>query len=139
MTSQTPSDCLFCKIVAGESPSDRVAESDRSVAFRDINPAAPIHVLVVPRRHEPTVGALAAVSGDDLTDVFRLAARVAEEEGVADAHRMIVNTGSDAGQTIFHAHVHLLGGATFTERRMVLARNAPRATTSRPRRGRPGT
>jgi len=59
------------------------------------------------------------VSGDDLTDVFRLAARVAEEEGVADAHRMIVNTGSDAGQTIFHAHVHLLGGATFTERRMV--------------------
>ncbi len=119
MTSQTPSDCLFCKIVAGEIPSDRVAESERSIAFRDISPAAPIHVLVVPRRHEPTIGALAAASGDDLTDVFRLASRVAEQEGVADAHRMIVNTGRDAGQTIFHAHVHLVAGTVFTEGRMV--------------------
>jgi histidine triad (HIT) family protein len=119
MTTQTSSDCLFCKIVTGEIPSDRVAESEGSVAFRDINPAAPIHVLVVPRRHEPTVGALAAASGEDLTDVFRLAARVAEQEGVADAHRLVVNTGSEAGQTIFHAHVHVLGGATFTEGRMV--------------------
>jgi len=119
MTSQTSSDCLFCKIVAGEIPSDRVAESERSIAFRDISPAAPVHVLVVPRRHEPTVGALAATAGDDLADVFRLAARVAEQEGVADAHRMIVNTGAGAGQTIFHAHVHVLGGTTFTEGRMV--------------------
>jgi histidine triad (HIT) family protein len=75
MTSQTPSDCLFCKIVAGDIPSDRVAESERSIAFRDISPAAPIHVLVVPKRHEPTVGALAAAAGDDLADVFLLAAR----------------------------------------------------------------
>src|SRR6478672_3171403 len=115
MTSQTPSDCLFCKIVSGELPSTRVAESERSIAFRDIRPAAPVHVLVVPRRHEPTVGALAAASGDDLADVFRLAARVADAEGVGDAHRLIVNTGSSAGQTIFHAHVHVLGGAAFTE------------------------
>ena len=119
MTPQTSSDCLFCKIVAGDIASDRVAESERSVAFRDISPAAPIHVLVVPRRHEPTVGPLAEASGEDLTDVFRLAARVAEQEGVADAHRMIVNTGGDAGQTIFHAHVHVLAGVTFTEGRMV--------------------
>jgi histidine triad (HIT) family protein len=119
MTSQTQSDCLFCKIVAGEIPSDRVAESQRSVAFRDIKPAAPIHVLVVPRRHEPTVGALAAASADDLADVFRLASTVAEQEGVADANRMIVNTGSQAGQTIFHAHVHVLAGTRFTEGRMV--------------------
>ena len=119
MTTETTSDCLFCKIVAGEIPSERVAESEAAVAFRDINPAAPVHVLVVPRRHEPTVGALAEVSGDDLTDVFRLAARVAEQEGVADAHRLVVNTGSEAGQTIFHAHVHVLGGTTFTEGRMV--------------------
>ena len=87
MTQQTPDDCLFCRIVAGDIPSDRVAESERSIAFRDINPAAPIHVLVVPRRHEPTVGALADASADDLTDVFRLAQQVAEQEGVADAHR----------------------------------------------------
>ena len=119
MTSQTQSDCLFCKIVAGEIPSDRVAESERSIAFRDINPAAPVHVLVVPRRHEPTVGALAVASAEDLADVFRLASTVAEQEGVADANRMIVNTGSQAGQTIFHAHVHILAGARFTEGRMV--------------------
>ncbi|WP_374969752.1 HIT domain-containing protein [Terrabacter sp. BE26] len=119
MTSQTSSDCLFCKIVAGEIPSDRVAETERSIAFRDISPTAPVHVLVVPRRHEPTVGALAAASADDLADVFRLAAQVAELEGVAGAHRMIVNTGPGAGQTVFHAHVHVLGGATFTEGRMV--------------------
>ena len=119
MTSQTSPDCLFCKIVDGEIPSDRVAESEHAIAFRDINPAAPIHVLVVPRRHEPTVGALAAASADDLTDVFRLAARVADQEGIGDAHRMVVNTGRDAGQTIFHAHVHVLGGTTFVEGRMV--------------------
>jgi histidine triad (HIT) family protein len=122
MTSETTShrtECLFCRIVAGELPSDRVGESDQSIAFRDINPAAPLHVLVVPRRHEPTVGALAAAAGDDLVDMFRLAQQVADQEGVGDAHRLIVNTGSRAGQTIFHAHVHVLGGATFTERRMV--------------------
>src|SRR3954447_2225261 len=119
MTTQTSADCFFCKIVAGDIPSDLVAESERSIAFRDINPAAPVHVLVVPKRHEPSVGALAAASGDDLTDVFRLAARVAEQEGVGDAPRLVVNTGSDAGQTIFHAHVHVLGGAAFHDGRMV--------------------
>jgi histidine triad (HIT) family protein len=119
MTSQTPSDCLFCRIVAGELPSERVAETERSVAFRDIHPAAPVHVLVVPKRHEPNLGALAATSTDDLADVFTLVSEVAEREGVAEHHRLLVNTGSDAGQTIFHAHVHLLGGARFTEGRLV--------------------
>jgi histidine triad (HIT) family protein len=119
MTAQTPTDCLFCRIVAGDVPSDRVAESERSVAFRDISPAAPVHVLVVPRRHEPTVGALAVADADDLADVFRLAQQVAEAEGVGGAHRLIANTGRGAGQTIFHAHVHLLGGAAFTEKGMV--------------------
>ncbi|MEO7449357.1 MAG: histidine triad nucleotide-binding protein [Humibacillus sp.] len=119
MTQQTSDDCLFCRIVAGDIPSDRVAESERSIAFRDINPVAPVHVLVVPRRHEPTVGALAEASGDDLADVFRLAQQVAEQEGAGDAHRMIVNTGSAAGQTVFHAHVHVIAGARFTEGSMV--------------------
>ncbi|HET7798988.1 MAG TPA: histidine triad nucleotide-binding protein [Humibacillus xanthopallidus] len=114
MTPQTPDDCIFCRIVAGDLPSDRVAETERSIAIRDINPAAPVHVLVVPRRHEPTMGALAA-SSDDLTDLFRLVQQVAEQEGVADAHRMVVNTGSGAGQTVFHAHVHVLAGARFSE------------------------
>ena len=117
--SETSADCIFCTIVAGDIPSDRVAESERSIAFRDIRPAAPVHVLVVPRRHEPTVGALATASDEDLADVFRLAAQVADQEGVADAYRMVVNTGSEAGQTIFHAHVHVLAGTAFTERKMV--------------------
>lgn len=109
-------DCLFCRIVAGEIPCDRVAESQGSIAFRDINPAAPVHVLVVPKRHEPTIGALAASSTDDLADVFALVAVVAEHEGVTEQHRLLVNTGRDAGQTVFHAHVHVLGGTSFTER-----------------------
>jgi histidine triad (HIT) family protein len=109
-------DCLFCKIIAGEIPSDRVAESERAVAFRDINPAAPVHVLVVPRRHEPTIGALAAASAVDLEALFALVAEVAAKEGVADHHRLVFNTGTDAGQTVFHAHAHVLGGKTFTER-----------------------
>lgn len=118
MTQQTPDGCIFCRIVAGDLPSDRVAETDLSVAIRDINPAAPIHVLVLPRRHEPTIGSLAA-SAEELTDVFRLAQQVVEQEGVADAHRMVVNTGRGAGQTVFHAHLHVLAGTRFTEGRML--------------------
>lgn len=115
MTTTQP-DCLFCKIVAGEIPSERVAESERAIAFRDINPAAPVHVLVVPRRHEPNVGALAAASTEDLAAVFALVAEVVDKEGVTEHHRLVFNTGSDAGQTIFHAHGHVMGGTTFTER-----------------------
>jgi histidine triad (HIT) family protein len=108
--------CIFCRIVAGEVPSERVAETDRSIAFRDISPHAPVHVLVVPKRHEPNLAALVAVSTEDLADVFSLAAQVARAEGVEEAHRLVVNTGRDAGQTVFHAHVHVLGGARFEER-----------------------
>ena len=109
-------DCLFCRIIDGQIPSDRVAESERAVAFRDINPAAPVHVLVVPRRHEPNIGALASASPEDLAAVFELVADVAANEGVADHYRLVFNTGIHAGQTIFHAHGHVLGGTTFTER-----------------------
>ncbi|MEO7753792.1 MAG: HIT domain-containing protein [Terracoccus sp.] len=116
MTQQTSDECLFCRIVSGGIPADLVAQNERAVAFRDINPAAPVHVLVVPRRHEPTVGALAASSTDDLAAVFALVAEVARLESVTEHHRLMVNTGADAGQTVFHAHVHVLGGTTFTER-----------------------
>ncbi|MDV3221894.1 histidine triad nucleotide-binding protein [Intrasporangium sp.] len=109
-------DCLFCKIIAGEIPSDLVAENERAVAFRDINPAAPVHVLVVPKRHEPNIAALAAASPEDLSALFALVAEVVQQEGVAEHHRLLFNTGADAGQTIFHAHGHVLGGTTFTER-----------------------
>jgi histidine triad (HIT) family protein len=108
--------CIFCKIVAGEMPSERVGETERSIAFRDISPHAPVHVLVVPKRHEPNLAALAAASTEDLADVFSLVAEVARAEGVEQAHRLIVNTGREAGQTVFHAHVHVLGGTRFEER-----------------------
>lgn len=112
----TTDHCLFCRIIAGEIPAELVAESERSVAFRDINPAAPVHVLVVPRRHEPNVAALTQAAPDDLVDLFRLVAEVAEQEGVASDHRVLANTGAGAGQTVFHAHVHVLGGREFAER-----------------------
>ena len=105
------SDCLFCRIVAGEVPADKVAESDRALAFRDINPQAPTHVLVIPRDHFANAAELADADGDLLAEVFRLAATVAEQEGVRDAgYRLVTNTGEAAGQTVDHLHVHVLGG-----------------------------
>jgi histidine triad (HIT) family protein len=116
VTRMTTEDCLFCRIIAGELPAERVAETERSIAFRDINPAAPVHVLVVPRRHEPNIGALTGAAPEDLVDVFSLVTEVAEREGVSANHRVIANTGAGAGQTIFHAHVHVLGGRDLPER-----------------------
>lgn len=111
----TEQDCLFCKIVAGAIPAKLVYEDDRSVAFRDINPQAPTHALVIPRAH---IASLAEASEEDesmLGHLLRVAARVAREEGHAEAgYRTVINTGSDAGQTVFHIHVHVLGGRTLT-------------------------
>jgi histidine triad (HIT) family protein len=113
--SQTPApDCLFCKIVAGTIPVEVVAESDRALAFRDVNPQAPTHVLVVPRRHVANGAELADSSAEDLADVVTVAGQVAEREGLADGYRMVFNTGAGAGQTVFHAHLHLLGGRELT-------------------------
>jgi histidine triad (HIT) family protein len=104
-------DCLFCKIVAGDIPADIVAESDTAIAFRDVNPQAPTHVLVIPREHLKNVGEVANCSDVDTADLFRLAAEVAEAEGIAETgYRMVANTGASAHQTVFHAHVHVLGG-----------------------------
>jgi histidine triad (HIT) family protein len=104
-------ECLFCRIVAGEIPAEIVAESDRAIAFRDLTPQAPAHVLVIPREHYANVAEVAAAGDGELADLFRLAARVAELEGVADSgYRMVANTNADAHQTVFHAHVHVLGG-----------------------------
>lgn len=107
----TDPDCLFCKIVAGDVPADIVAESDTALAFRDISPQAPTHVLVIPREHRPNVAAVAAAGDVDVADLLRLAAEVAENEGIAESgYRMVANTGAAAHQTVFHAHVHVLGG-----------------------------
>lgn len=103
------SDCLFCRFVAREIEPAVVAETDLSLAFKDINPQAPTHVLVVPKRHVPNAGALAAYP-EELTDVIDLARTVAEQEGLDSGYRLVFNTGADAGQTVFHVHCHLLGG-----------------------------
>lgn len=104
------SDCLFCKIVAGEIPADKVRESQRTLAFRDIGPQAPTHVLVVPKDHFADVAALSAEPAL-LAELVSEAHAVAVDEGVADTgYRLLFNTGADAGQTVFHAHGHVLGG-----------------------------
>jgi histidine triad (HIT) family protein len=108
-SSVTDPDCLFCKIVAGEIPATLVAETDDTVAFRDINPQAPTHVLVIPREHHADVAVLAqenpALAGRYLADI----AAVAQQEGVPH-FRLVFNTGADAQQTVFHVHGHVIGG-----------------------------
>ena len=104
-------DCLFCKIVAGEIPAAVVREGERTIAFRDINPQAPTHVLVVPREHHPTAAEMAAVDPELTAAILLEAAAVAMEDGVADSgYRVVFNTGPGAGQTVFHVHAHVLGG-----------------------------
>ena len=104
------SDCLFCKIVAGDIPADVVHETETTVAFRDIDPQAPMHVLVIPRSHEPNAAALAAAEPGTLVDLVDAAAAVAKTEGLGDGYRLVFNTGAAAHQTVFHAHLHVLGG-----------------------------
>jgi histidine triad (HIT) family protein len=109
----TEQDCIFCKIVAGSIPAAKVFEDERALAFRDINPQAPTHALVIPRSH--VVSLSEAGEGDEslLGHLLRVAARVAREEGHAEGgYRTVINTGPDAGQTVFHIHVHVLAGRT---------------------------
>jgi histidine triad (HIT) family protein len=104
-------ECLFCSIVTGEIPAEKVVESERTVAFRDINPQAPVHVLVVPRQHYPDLAAVAAAGDGLLAEMATQAHRVAVDQGVADSgYRVVFNTGADGGQTVGHVHAHVLGG-----------------------------
>jgi histidine triad (HIT) family protein len=96
-------------MLSGEVPMDVVRETGLSVAFRDVNPQAPTHVLVIPRRHVENLGALAEYP-EELADVVALGSSVAEEEDLEPGYRMVANTGELAGQTVFHAHLHVLGG-----------------------------
>lgn len=104
-------DCLFCRIAAGEIPSTQVHADDEVIAFRDIAPKAPVHVLVIPRRHIPSAADLAAADGPLLARMVGVAAEVARREGIADSgYRIVTNVGADAGQSVAHLHLHLLGG-----------------------------
>jgi histidine triad (HIT) family protein len=103
-------DCLFCRIVAGEIPATVVRETPDTIAFRDIAPKAPVHVLVIPRDHHADIAALAAADARLTAALVAEAAEVARAEGVGDGWRLIANTGAPVGQTVFHAHLHVLGG-----------------------------
>lgn len=104
-------DCLFCKIVAGEIPADIVYESDSAVAFRDINPQAPTHVLVIPRKHIATINEMGDGDARIVGNLYAAAKEIAASEGIADhGYRTVMNCNEAAGQTVFHIHLHLLGG-----------------------------
>jgi histidine triad (HIT) family protein len=107
-------DCIFCKIVAGDIPADVVLETDHSLAFRDLEPQAPTHVLVIPRSHYPNAAALAAGEPDAVVDLVEAAQAVADAEGLDGGYRLVFNTGAEAHQTVFHAHLHVLGGRAMT-------------------------
>jgi len=109
-----PSDCLFCKIVARQIPADIIFESATTLAFRDIEPKAPTHVLVIPKEHQPDVVALAGSSPQAVADLFEAVGAVAAQEGLEPGYRGVFNTGALAQQTVFHAHVHVLGGRAMT-------------------------
>ncbi len=105
-------DCLFCRIVAGEIPANTVHETDSTLAFRDIDPKAPVHVLVIPKAHHADVASLALADAGLAGELLAAAAAVAEAEGLrGDGYRLIFNTGGYGGQEVFHVHAHVLGGA----------------------------
>jgi histidine triad (HIT) family protein len=111
VAGEPQADCLFCKIVSGEVPATVVRETDTTVAFRDINPQAPTHVLVIPKAHYPDAASLAAAEPQITADILCEAGAVAADEKIdGTGFRVVFNTGSGAGQTVFHAHAHVLGG-----------------------------
>jgi histidine triad (HIT) family protein len=108
-------DCLFCRIVAGEIPSTRVAEDDTVIAIRDIAPRAPTHILVMPREHVPSAADLTNADAALLGRAFAMAAEIARSEGIAEGgYRIVTNVGTWGGQTVDHLHFHLMGGRAFT-------------------------
>ncbi len=115
VTNVSSPGCLFCGIVAGEIPAAVVHQGVRTLAFRDISPAAPVHVLVVPRDHHPDLTALAAADPGLTAELLAATVAVAGQEGLIDnGYRVVLNTGSDGGQTVGHVHAHVLGGRSLT-------------------------
>lgn len=106
-------DCIFCKIAAGEIPSTKVYEDERVLAFEDLNPQMPVHVLIIPKTHYSNIGD--NIPDDEIGYLFNTAKKIAEIKGITDSgYRVIVNTGDDAQQTVHHVHIHVLGGAKMT-------------------------
>ncbi|KPK39342.1 MAG: HIT family hydrolase [Gammaproteobacteria bacterium SG8_47] len=104
------SDCIFCRIIAGEIPSDRVYADDQVVVFKDINPKADVHLLAVPRKHIPSLNELELGDEGLMGHILRLLPKLAQDAGLGEGYRTIINTGKGAGQEVFHLHVHIMGG-----------------------------
>lgn len=104
-------DCIFCKIVEGSIPSKKVFENEHVLAFQDIQPAAPIHILIIPKKHIPTMNDVSEEDTELIGELFAAARQIAKELGIAEAgYRLINNVNSDGGQVVYHLHIHLLGG-----------------------------
>ncbi len=103
-------DCLFCKIIAGEIPSTKVYEDEQVLAFRDINPQAPTHILVIPKEHIPSCDGVTAENSGVVAHIFEVIPQIAGTEGLTNGYRVVSNCGPDAGQTVPHLHFHILGG-----------------------------
>ena len=106
-------DCIFCKIAQGELQSDIIREDDQAVAFRDINSQAPTHILIIPKKHIPTLAEASEEEGSLLGHLLLMARQVAEDQNLTDGYRVVLNNGVAAGQTVFHIHLHLMGGRAF--------------------------
>ena len=103
-------DCIFCKIVAGEIPSTKVYEDDLVLAFRDINPEAPVHILVIPKEHIDSADKICEANSGVVAHIFECIPKIASSEGLNDGYRVITNIGENGGQSVHHMHFHILGG-----------------------------
>lgn len=103
-------DCIFCKIINGEIPSAKVYEDEKILAFKDIEPQAPVHVIIIPKEHIASAAELNEANGEIVSYIFVAAAKIAKELGLDNGYRIITNCGDDAGQTVHHLHFHLMGG-----------------------------
>ncbi len=103
--------CIFCKIIQKEIPSNIAYEDDDVLAFHDINPAAPVHILIIPKEHIPKIGDVSEETGHLLPKMFAVSKQLAKEQGLIDeGYRLVINSGDNGGQTVYHIHMHLLGG-----------------------------
>lgn len=107
-------DCLFCKILNGDIPSSKVYEDETVFAFRDIEPQAPTHILIIPKQHIKSAAEINEENSAVVAHIFEVAAKIAEAEGLTDGYRIVNNCGDSAGQTVKHLHFHLMGGREFT-------------------------
>lgn len=109
-------DCLFCRILNGEIPSTKVYEDDKVYAFRDINPMAPTHILIIPREHIPSAADITPENAELVAHIFAVIPQIAQAEGLTGGFRVVTNSGADACQSVQHLHFHLLGGAKMADR-----------------------